>query len=283
MTHKKSHLASSSSRPQARQMREFYETSGAYFEMLSETSSTTQAQSLDLYVSVMKRYCGDGERVLDVGCGRGTTTSRLASEKNQVIGIDLSWNLLQGRSVAESEASWVIASADQLPFRDGTFSVIGMNSVLEHVVDVPAVLEELVRVIRTDGKLLIISPNLFTPLRPIKAVFGLDQVSASFYGSRWKALFSILTNIYRLAQRRLSPWSTFIYRDPDLARFEGPDDDATWYCNSMDIIRWFRRRGMKARRVPLPASGRSGLSRLKGWVGFFLPDLDKGFCVVAER
>lgn len=267
----------------ARKMREFYETSAAYFEMLSETSSTAQAQSLDLYVTIMKKYSRDGQRVLDVGCGRGVTTASLAREDGFVIGADLSLNLLRGRPKDKPGAIWVVASADRLPFLDGTFSVIGMNSVLEHVVDVPAVLEELVRVTETGGKLLIISPNLLTPLRPVKAILGLDQVSMRFYGSRWRALFSVFVNIYRLGQRRISPWASFIYREPDLTHFEGPDDDATWYCNSVDLIRWFRKRGMKARRVPLPGSGRSGLSKLKSQLGFVLPDLDKGFCVVVER
>lgn len=270
-------------REHTNRMRNFYEMSEAYFEMLSETSSEAREDELELYTRIMTLYSNEEEKILDLGCGRGTTTGKLAVGDRFIIGVDLSLKLLQARDRALHGVGWVVATADRLPFREKTFSVVGMNSVLEHVTDVPAVLEELTRVIVPGGKAVIVSPNLLTPVRPIKALLGLDRVSIRFYGNRRKAFFSIFGNIFRILLKRLSLGSRFLYREPDLEHFEGPDDDATWYCNSLDILRWFRRMGIMARRVPLPLDQPGIVSRLKNRLSFLLPDLDKGFCIVVEK
>lgn len=66
-----------------------------------------------------------GTRVLDVGCGPGTATLPAARAGGDVVGLDLSPELLAaGRGKAEAEGldiEWVEGDAEALPFDDATF------------------------------------------------------------------------------------------------------------------------------------------------------------------
>jgi SAM-dependent methyltransferase len=69
-----------------------------------------------------------GSRVLDVACGPGTATLPAARVGSDVVGLDLSPELLAaGRRKAEAEGldvEWVEGDAEALPFDDGTFDVV---------------------------------------------------------------------------------------------------------------------------------------------------------------
>jgi 2-polyprenyl-3-methyl-5-hydroxy-6-metoxy-1,4-benzoquinol methylase len=81
----------------------------------------------------LDRYVGpDGpnRRILDVGCGAGNMMHHL-SHYGQVVGVDLYSKPLEvarqrGLDVQEG-------SADDLPFDDGTFDVVTLLDVVEHV------------------------------------------------------------------------------------------------------------------------------------------------------
>jgi SAM-dependent methyltransferase len=69
-----------------------------------------------------------GTRVLDVACGPGTATLPAARAGGEVVGLDLSPELLAaGRTKAEAEGldiEWVEGDAEALPFDDGVFDCV---------------------------------------------------------------------------------------------------------------------------------------------------------------
>jgi SAM-dependent methyltransferase len=71
----------------------------------------------------------DVERIVDVGCGDGAITDRLA-EQWDVTGVDLSPTALQ-----HVRASSVQASATSLPFEDQSFDLVLSSEMLEHMAD----------------------------------------------------------------------------------------------------------------------------------------------------
>lgn len=267
------------------EMRHFYETSDTYFHLIGEDSSDHQSRMIEMYASLLDGALGAGASILDLGCGRATSTRRLVRRGRPAVGVDLSFHLLHGSGKEGDPLPLVVARADQLPFRDGSFEGIGMNNLLEHVADVPAVLREVERVTASGGKILIISPNLLTPLRPLKALLGggKGSVSLTFYGGRLGALGAIVGQGFWLLQKRLSRRARFLYRSPDLQRFEKPDDDAVYLCTPLDLMRWFQARGCSVRRLPPILAGRHGLAWLKDRLAFRLPGLDKGFCLLIEK
>lgn len=104
----------------------------------------------------------ENSKVLDVGCGVGFTACRIAKEYGaHVIGIDLSSNMIanakkraQKKSV-EDLVEFHNEDVTKLPFEDGSFDVVIMESFL-NIIGEPEIiqkaLEEISRVVRSGGR-----------------------------------------------------------------------------------------------------------------------------------
>ena len=105
------------------------------------------------------------ERVLDVACGTGVVAGIAAARvgpSGTVVGIDLNPGMLSvARSVVSPDSrsggqlQWQEASADKLPFPDGSFNVVYCQLGLQFFSDRPAALREMRRVLGTEGRLAL--------------------------------------------------------------------------------------------------------------------------------
>jgi len=106
-------------------------------------------------------------RVLDVGCGTGVLTRRLARWPNvdSVVGVDLAPSLL-GRArtlcAALPNVAFEEGDATALPFPDASFEVVVLDSTLSHVPDAERAVAEAARVLRPDGTLAVFDGNYST-------------------------------------------------------------------------------------------------------------------------
>ncbi|HXG05453.1 MAG TPA: class I SAM-dependent methyltransferase, partial [Candidatus Binatia bacterium] len=95
--------------------------------------------------------------VLDLGCGAGTYTRRLAERGHAVTGVDYSLPTL-GRARAADPAGtarYVAADGYRLPFRAASFDLVVTIGVLQAVSRPEAILLEIARVLRP-GRLAVI-------------------------------------------------------------------------------------------------------------------------------
>ncbi len=133
------------------------------------------AFALEELLPVARRFVPDGGRALEVGCGYGRNLVALAaSPASLAVGCDPALGELQrarerlaapapGR---RARVALVRQEPFRLPFRDGTFDLVVLWQVLEHVfgrVAKRAVLAECARVLRPGGHLLIETPNQWFP------------------------------------------------------------------------------------------------------------------------
>ena len=135
-----------------------------------------------------------GERVVDVGCGRGQYLARLAADGRAggLVGIDLSTGML-----ASVRRRWpgdltgpalVNGDAERLPVRDGAADVALAMHMLYHVPDIPRAIAELRRVVCPGGT-LVVAANVPGGL-------------AELYRLRWDSIAAV-------AGQPVEPWNWF--------------------------------------------------------------------------
>lgn len=91
-----------------------------------------------------------GERILDLGCGDGQLSARIAATGAKVTGVDASPQMVaaaRARGIPAEEAR-----AESLPYADQSFDAVFSNAVLHWVRDQDAMLEEVHRVLRPGGR-----------------------------------------------------------------------------------------------------------------------------------
>lgn len=93
-------------------------------------------------------------RILDLGCGSGQMFKMLG-KYGKVLGVEPSFYMLR---LAPDAAFRVCSDGVRLPFKDGTFDMITLFGVLEHIDDDTGVLKELKRVSRKNGLVFIEVP-----------------------------------------------------------------------------------------------------------------------------
>lgn len=90
-----------------------------------------------------------GERILDLGCGDGALTEKLALAGANVVGVDLSSDFVAAAAARGLDARLV--DAQQLPFRN-EFDAVFSNAVLHWMRDIDAVLAGVRRSLRSGGR-----------------------------------------------------------------------------------------------------------------------------------
>ena len=107
-----------------------------------------------------------GDRILEVGCGGGALLSRLvALGVRDVVGVDWLRASVGLARANEPQAKVLQGDAYALPFSDGQFNKVVAQHLLEHFEDTHRVLSEWRRVLRTEGLLVIVTPNTGFPHR----------------------------------------------------------------------------------------------------------------------
>jgi Methylase involved in ubiquinone/menaquinone biosynthesis len=107
-----------------------------------------------------------GDRVLEVGCGRGWLTQRMQERYPGTYGVDVN-----PRSIAHGvAANLAVMDAVDLDFDDAQFDCVYSFHAIEHIVDAEAALREMRRVLTPTGRILLVYPA--EPIRGLYAMPG---------------------------------------------------------------------------------------------------------------
>jgi SAM-dependent methyltransferase/4-amino-4-deoxy-L-arabinose transferase-like glycosyltransferase len=136
--------------------------------------------------------CGDvQEPVLDIGCGDGHF-AQLAFDAPLTAGIDPWWGPLRKARRAGAHRLVIQGMGDRMPFADEQFATAISNSVLEHILDVQAVLHDANRVLKPGGKLIFTTPSHYFSRYLAGAAF-FEKLGLSSVAGRYRRFFNFIS------------------------------------------------------------------------------------------
>jgi SAM-dependent methyltransferase len=146
------------------------------------------AEEMDLVLGMLG--VSPGDRVIDVGCGPGNYTRRLAvaAGTGLVVGTDASAAMVEAaaRRDGAKNSAYLRADASALPFDGETFDLACCVGVIHLVEDPMATLDEIVRVLAPGGRLAIMATcargGRPRHVRGGVTVFARDEMPAALRG-----------------------------------------------------------------------------------------------------
>jgi SAM-dependent methyltransferase len=146
---------------------------GEYFDSLVAESGEFNPFADRGWATLARRFASvtndtGSLRVLDIGCGTGASKRIYAARAATYVGVDLSFGALRVARAQHRDNAWLLADGTRLPFRDGSFDVAALSSVLHHVPDMTAMLIAARQAVRPGGIVFAFDPNL---LHPAMALF----------------------------------------------------------------------------------------------------------------
>jgi SAM-dependent methyltransferase len=119
------------------------------------------------YATLARRYGQRGTHLLEIGSGLGHLIAQL-EDTFETYGMDLNHWAVKESKVVVQKSALQIASAQELPYRDGAFNVVIIKHIVEHLPNPKKAITEIGRVTEKDGILILATPNLDSLLKPWK-------------------------------------------------------------------------------------------------------------------
>ncbi|MFC1590033.1 glycosyltransferase [Candidatus Omnitrophota bacterium] len=118
--------------------------------------------------AIIEEFADNSGSMLDVGCG----SSRTLGMFGHIAGLDISMRKL--RYIRKYGKPLVRATVFSLPFRDGSFHCVICSEVIEHIQKDKKIFDELTRVLKKDGTLVLGTPDYGSAVwRAIEALYKL--------------------------------------------------------------------------------------------------------------
>jgi len=130
--------------------------SSFYFEIQSEMGATKHLGGQKATDEILK-LCKikKGSKILEVGCGTGLSTRYIAKKYDiEIVAIDISEKMIKKakeRNKKLKNAEFMVADAQNLPFKNNTFDIVFTESVIAMVPNKLKAMKEFKRVAKSGG------------------------------------------------------------------------------------------------------------------------------------
>jgi len=145
-------------------------------------------------LSIITKHIDVNENVLNIGCSKGNLCNYfLSSCGSRAYGIDISSKAIFLARKNYPRINFKIASIDKIPFDTNFFSLVVSIETLEHSNDIFSAVCELIRVLKDDGKIVLIVPNK-APNKKHNWIFTEKGILNLFKHTGMKVKTSIIKN-----------------------------------------------------------------------------------------
>ena len=116
----------------------------------------------------------NGKTLLEIGCGDGRLTALLAGKAEAITAIDPDNSRIETARSNIDGVNFLVGSGEELDFAEETFDIVLFSYSLHHQ-DCIKALAEAKRVVRQDGRILIIEPTYDGEFTLLVSVFEKDE------------------------------------------------------------------------------------------------------------
>ncbi len=178
------------------------------------------------------------DSLLEIGCGTGGAADFLPKDLKYV-GMDISSFAIEQarqRHIGEKNKEFIYSeNNDKINFEDESFDFVMSIFVLEHFKMPKQILDEMARVLKKNGYLILMAPNLEMPFSSPNAVrhknifykFGLSLLRIKDYFLRLLAFYRFRTLKENFSQA--------------MKKYEKLDDDLTYIVSSFEVINFLKK------------------------------------------
>jgi SAM-dependent methyltransferase len=127
-----------------------------------------------IFPDTSKKY-----KFADLGCGEGVFANSIAKrfENSEIYGCDYCLELLKKAQKLSKKIQTVECNLEEgIPFESNKFDFIYLSEILEHMYNPDFLLEEIHRVLKETGYLLLSTPNLCAWYNRILLLFGIQPL-----------------------------------------------------------------------------------------------------------
>jgi len=150
-----------------------FEVSRHFDEIAGEYDASIPTHVRDHYLHRRAKLVGKlsrkGHKLLEIGCGTRLLAKELADSGHIVFGLDVSLEMLKIGQPNFRE-NFVVGDSSGLPFRSNSFDLTLCIATLHHIAEPHTVcksIQEMARVTKPDGRVVVIDHNPLNPYWPI--------------------------------------------------------------------------------------------------------------------
>jgi SAM-dependent methyltransferase len=146
------------------------------FERVAELFSRRSAGRFDDLGAVEFARTNPGERVIEVAGGTGNFISAFSEVTDDLTIVDLTEGMLRVAHKHHPSMKLVVADAARLPLRSGSVDLATSAQAFHHIYEPVPVVMEMRRVVRKDGRVLIVDQVTTEKYEEIEALMELESL-----------------------------------------------------------------------------------------------------------
>ncbi len=128
-------------------------------------------------LKIIKKLLPEKGKLLEIGAWDGTTIKYYKQKfKGETYGIDISKKIIKKAEKHFDNLKKCDLNKEKIPYKNNYFDIVICSEVIEHIYDTDRLLEEIKRVLKNTGFLIISTPNLSSFINRIFILFGLQPL-----------------------------------------------------------------------------------------------------------